>query len=181
MPSRNPLNAAWAAVLAWTNAPARSKIISGSVTAAASASPDRCFSPSLPAADEDVIALKYDESLASNPFYKGALAHSPGLLEDLASKEQILCVPCTPAAVAAHLQQPSHDQLQTHILTRSGAENEYVTANKKMLRIEGSFIKPLAGFKSKRLVRVLFEETTYTASAKQVTVLCIENALEVRL
>lgn len=60
-------------------------------------------------------------------------------------------------------------------------QHEYVTLNRKLVRFEGPFIKTLAAFKSKQLVRILFEETYYDNGSRPYSVLCIERPLEVRI
>jgi len=53
-----------------------------------------------------------------------------------------------------------------------------MTNNSKMVRFEGKYVKTLSGFKEKRRIRVLFEETFFNSKDQTYRVVCLERPLE---
>ncbi|XP_062501820.1 ankyrin repeat domain-containing protein 27-like [Corticium candelabrum] len=138
----------------------------------------------------------YDEDIYENPFFQALNNKHASLYEQAAIQRWMILIPRIGSAGRLSLNKSDFETHVVHPIDRlddvasvktvvndgaaktTDTERVFVTMNKKELNIVGDEITTGSGFRERRVVKVLFEETFFNLSDESFKVLCIEQPLE---
>ncbi|XP_052817656.1 ankyrin repeat domain-containing protein 27-like isoform X2 [Mya arenaria] len=114
---------------------------------------------------------RYDEDLYDNPFFIYLEKQLKPLFDKAASNRWIVCIPRYAAVKDEKLSQSDGED---HILVPSpGSESAFSTVSKHTVTVQQGVIVLGNGFKHKKKVEILFEETFFNSSDESYRVLCV--------